>query len=85
MPEAIQLLLNQRIRGQLCLATNYGCQTRQFLYLCILHRWKSRQGVGLAGGLIWYLLHKYPETLPFLGILEAESVACIYEGEILND
>lgn len=38
-------------------------------------------GVGsLAGGIIWYLLHRYPEALPFIGILEAESVACIYES-----
>lgn len=38
-------------------------------------------GVGsLAGGVIWYLFHRYPETLPFIGILEAQSVACIYES-----
>lgn len=38
-------------------------------------------GVGsLAGGVVWYLQHRYPENIPFIGIMEAESVACIYES-----
>lgn len=38
-------------------------------------------GVGsLAGGVIWYLQHRYPGQLPFIGIVEADSVACIYES-----
>lgn len=38
-------------------------------------------GVGsLAGGVVWYLQNKYRDELPFIGIIEAESVACIYES-----
>lgn len=38
-------------------------------------------GVGsLAGGVVWYLQHRYSEKIPFIGIIEAESVACIYES-----
>jgi diaminopropionate ammonia-lyase len=38
-------------------------------------------GVGsLAGGVVWYLQHRYQGELPFIGVVEAESVACIYES-----
>src|SRR5579875_199709 len=38
-------------------------------------------GVGsLAGGVLWYLCHRYQNELPFIGIIEASSVACIYES-----
>lgn len=38
-------------------------------------------GVGsMAGGVVWYLQHRYPEMLPFIGIMEADTVACIYES-----
>lgn len=38
-------------------------------------------GVGsLAGGVVWYLWNKYPDSLPFIGVIEAENVACIYES-----
>ena len=38
-------------------------------------------GVGsLAGGAIWYLVNKYSDHLPLMGVIEADSVACIYES-----
>ncbi len=38
-------------------------------------------GVGsMAGGVVWYLQHRFPDALPFIGIIEAETVACIYES-----
>jgi len=38
-------------------------------------------GVGsMAGGVIGYLNHLYHEELPFIGVMEASSVACIYES-----
>ena len=38
-------------------------------------------GVGsMAGGVVWYLLRRDPERLPFIGIMEAENVACLYES-----
>ena len=38
-------------------------------------------GVGsMAGGVIWYLYNKYGDEMPTVGILEASSVACIYES-----
>jgi diaminopropionate ammonia-lyase len=38
-------------------------------------------GVGsLAGGVVWYLVHRYSDSLPFIGIIEAQDVACIYES-----
>lgn len=43
-------------------------------------------GVGsMAGGVLWYLHHFYgEEQLPFVGVIEAESVACIYESARQN-
>lgn len=38
-------------------------------------------GVGsMAGGVLWYLYQKYGDDLPFVGIIEADSVACFYES-----
>lgn len=38
-------------------------------------------GVGaMAGGVIWYLHNKYSEELPFVGVIEASPVACIFES-----
>jgi diaminopropionate ammonia-lyase len=38
-------------------------------------------GVGsLAGGVVWYMEHRYEGELPFIGIIEAETVACLYES-----
>lgn len=38
-------------------------------------------GVGsLAGGVVWYMQHRYQGDLPFIGIMEADSVACFYES-----
>lgn len=38
-------------------------------------------GVGsMAGGAVWYLYNKYQNSLPFIGIIEAAAVACIYES-----
>jgi diaminopropionate ammonia-lyase len=38
-------------------------------------------GVGsMAGGIIGLLNHLYHEKLPFIGVMEASSVACIYES-----
>ena len=38
-------------------------------------------GVGaMAGGVVWYLYNKLADELPFIGIIEADSVACIYES-----
>ncbi len=38
-------------------------------------------GVGsMAGGVVWYLYNKYQDKLPFIGVIEADSVACIYES-----
>lgn len=46
-------------------------------------------GVGsMAGGVLWYLYQKYGEELPFVGIIEADTVACFYEsirsGKVVN-
>jgi diaminopropionate ammonia-lyase len=42
-------------------------------------------GVGsLAGGVLWYLYNKYQDDLPFFGVIEASSVACIYESVRLD-
>lgn len=42
-------------------------------------------GVGsLAGGVVWYLYHRYQEDLPYIGIMEPETVACIYESIAQN-
>lgn len=38
-------------------------------------------GVGsMAGGVLWYLYNRYGEELPYIGIIESSSVACIYES-----
>jgi diaminopropionate ammonia-lyase len=38
-------------------------------------------GVGsMAGGVVWYLYHRYPDAMPFIGVIEAMDVACIYES-----
>lgn len=38
-------------------------------------------GVGaMAGGVLWYLHNKYAKELPFVGVIEASEVACIYES-----
>jgi len=38
-------------------------------------------GVGsMAGGVLWYLYNTYGDKLPYIGIIEASSVACIYES-----
>lgn len=42
-------------------------------------------GVGsMAGGVLWYLWDRYPNALPFTGVIEASSVACIYESVAQN-
>lgn len=36
-------------------------------------------GVGsMAGGVLWYLYNRYTDELPFIGVIESSSVACIY-------
>ncbi|MHC1723098.1 MAG: diaminopropionate ammonia-lyase [Aminipila sp.] len=38
-------------------------------------------GVGsMAGGVLWYLYNRFAEELPFIGVIEASSVACIYDS-----
>lgn len=38
-------------------------------------------GVGsMAGGVVWYLMHHFGEAMPFIGVMEAENVACLYES-----
>lgn len=38
-------------------------------------------GVGsMAGGVLWYLYNRYTDELPFMGVIESSSVACIYES-----
>ncbi len=38
-------------------------------------------GVGsMAGGVLWYLHNTYGDDLPMVGIIEASTVACIYES-----
>lgn len=38
-------------------------------------------GVGsMAGGVLWYLYNRYTDELPFIGVIESSSVACIYES-----
>lgn len=38
-------------------------------------------GVGsMAGGVLWYLYNKLADELPFMGVIESSSVACIYES-----
>lgn len=42
-------------------------------------------GVGsMAGGVLWYLCHRFPNELPFVGTIEANSCACIYESVAQN-
>lgn len=42
-------------------------------------------GVGsMAGGVLWYLYNQYGDDMPFVGIIEPESVACIYESAKAN-
>ena len=42
-------------------------------------------GVGsMAGGVLWYLWNRYPKELPFTGVIEPSSVACIYESVAQN-
>lgn len=38
-------------------------------------------GVGaMAGGVVWYLVHRCGLELPFIGVMEAEAVPCLYES-----
>lgn len=38
-------------------------------------------GVGsMAGGVLWYLCNRFADELPFIGVIEASSVACIYDS-----
>ena len=38
-------------------------------------------GVGsMAGGVTWYLHHKYGREMPFVSVIEASCVACIFES-----
>jgi diaminopropionate ammonia-lyase family len=38
-------------------------------------------GVGsMAGGVLWYLCHRYQNDLPLTGVIEANGVACIFES-----
>ncbi len=42
-------------------------------------------GVGsMAGGVLWYLCNQFPGDLPFIGVIEASSCACIYESVAQN-
>lgn len=43
-------------------------------------------GVGsMAGGVLWYLYNAFGEELPFVGVIESSSVACIYESVRQNE
>lgn len=38
-------------------------------------------GVGsMAGGVVWYLMNHFGASMPFIGVMEAENVACLYES-----
>lgn len=38
-------------------------------------------GVGsMAGGVLWYMVNHFKDQLPYVGVMEASSVACIFES-----